>query len=89
MVRATFQETWIMGTIDLTFLTLFHSKRSRASWYWYAAKAPTGNGEEGGHGSPAEKMSAGLTVERPHVPGDVVAPAHRLDPVYRPGVDPH
>lgn len=25
MVRATFQETWIMGTIDLTFFTSFHS----------------------------------------------------------------
>lgn len=32
--RATFQETWIMGTMDLTFLTWFHSYLSRASWYW-------------------------------------------------------
>lgn len=38
MVRATFQETWIIGTIDFTFLTSFHSKRSRASWYWYAGR---------------------------------------------------
>lgn len=39
MVRATFQETWIIGTIDFTFFTSFHSKRSRASWYWYARGA--------------------------------------------------
>lgn len=32
-VRATFQDTWIMGTMDLTFFTSFHSYRSRASWY--------------------------------------------------------
>uniref|UniRef100_A0A0E9T8T2 Uncharacterized protein n=1 Tax=Anguilla anguilla TaxID=7936 RepID=A0A0E9T8T2_ANGAN len=31
MVRAMFQLTCIMGTMDLTFFTWFHSKRSKAS----------------------------------------------------------
>lgn len=30
-----------------------------------------------------------LTVQWSHVPGNVVAPAHRLHPVHSPGVDPH
>lgn len=51
--------------------------------------AHRGNGEEEGHRSRCELMSLLLTVERSHVPSNVVAPAHRLDPVYGPSVDPH
>lgn len=50
--------------------------------------AHRGSGEEGGHGS-SEPVSWLLTVERAYVPSNVVAPAHRLDPVYGPSVDPH
>lgn len=38
-------------------------------------------------GSSSELRS--LTVERSHVPRNVVAPAHRLHPVDRPSIDPH
>lgn len=93
MVRATFQDTWIMGTIDLTFFTSFHSKRSRASWYWYAGRAI--NRQMWICKSRAANVyllflcSWWLTVEGSHIPGDVVAPAHCLDPVYSPCIDPH
>lgn len=64
-----------MGTMDFTFFTSFHSKRSRASWYWYAAKTRmvldikqdysavvTPQTTEEHHGTPQQTESSGVTI---------------------------